>query len=371
MSAAASIPRYPGDVTTTWLSDVLSASGTPVQVTDVDVTAVGTGQTGATYRVAATYGANPSALPETFIIKLPAQDDSVRDRVVLGYRSECAFYGSVADRLRIPVPQCFHCEITEDASNYALLLADQAPAVQGDQIAGCGEQEARLAVCALAGLHAPTWNQPEWLTFEGLAMSMLDAAGAKGLGDVAVMSADITIEMLGDKVNALDRETLVGAMSLVTPWLSAERGRFGLIHGDYRLDNMLFDLAADRVSVVDWQTLGVGLPGRDLAYFTATSLDSEVRSALERDLVDDYHQSLLAYGVTDYDRDACWDDYRFGMLQAPLITSLGCAFAGATDRGDDMMAVMLRRGCQAIRELGTLERVAAEAIAQNTPQTTA
>jgi len=29
-----------------------------------------------------------------------------------------------------------------------VLLADQAPAVQGDQIAGCGEQEARLAVVA-------------------------------------------------------------------------------------------------------------------------------------------------------------------------------------------------------------------------------
>lgn len=45
------------------------------------------------------------------------------------------------------------------------------------------------------------------------------------------------------------------------------------------------------------------------------------------------------------------------MLQAPLITVLGCAFATSTERGDDMMVVMAERGCQAIRELGTLELI--------------
>jgi len=45
------------------------------------------------------------------------------------------------------------------------------------------------------------------------------------------------------------------------------------------------------------------------------------------------------------------------MLQAPLITTLGCAFASSTQRGDEMIAVMLARGCQAIRELQTLELI--------------
>ena len=44
------IPRNPSDITPAWLASVLGAD-----VTDVDVTAIGTGQTGATYRVTATY----------------------------------------------------------------------------------------------------------------------------------------------------------------------------------------------------------------------------------------------------------------------------------------------------------------------------
>jgi hypothetical protein len=355
MSAVVSIPRCPGDVTPEWLSAALSERRAPVEVSEVDVAAIGTGQTGATYRVTARYATDPGDLPQTFVIKLPAQDETVRDRVTVGYRSECAFYATVADRVRVPTPQCFYCEITEDALDYALLLADQAPAVQGDQIAGCGEREARLAVVALAGLHGPSWCDPHWLDLPGLAFPRPDDASAKGLGDVAKMSADITCKKLGDRMSAEDRETFATAMGLVTPWLFAERDRFALLHGDYRLDNLLFDPGRSRESVVDWQTLGVGLPARDLAYFTATSLNSELRPAIERDLVDAYHRALSGHGVRGYDRETCWRDYRLGVIQALLISALGFAFATATERGDDMVLTMLGRGCQAIRDLGTVE----------------
>jgi hypothetical protein len=352
-----SIPRYPEDVTREWLSAVLSSPTTAVRVSDVDVAAIGTGQTGATYRVSVKYADDGGRLPDTFVIKLPAQDDTVRDRVTIGYRSECAFYNAVADRVGVPTPQCFYCEISDDALDYALLLADQAPAAQGDQIAGCGEREARLAVTALAGLHGPSWCDPVWLDFPGIAFARPDEASANGLGEVARMSAEITLDKLGDRMSAADREIFTATMDLVTPWLLAEHDRFALLHGDYRLDNMLFYPDAASVTVVDWQTLGVGLPARDLAYFTATSLKPELRAAIESDLVDDYHRALSGYGVGDYDRETCWRDYRLGMPQALLISALGFAFATATDRGDDMVLTMLTRGCQAIRDLGTLELI--------------
>ncbi len=348
------IPCHPGDVTADWLSTVLSDGDARVEVSEVDVVAIGTGQTGATFRVSAKFAANPGALPDTFVIKLPAQDETVRDRVTIGYRSECAFYEAVADRVEIPIPECFFCEISDDAAEYALLLADQAPAVQGDQIAGCGEQSARLAVCALAGLHGPTWCDPVWLGFPGIAFQRPDEASAQGLGDVARMSAEITLDKLGHRISAVDRETFTVAMDLVTPWVLCELDRFALLHGDYRLDNMLFAPNESHVTVVDWQTLGVGLPARDLAYFTATSLQPQLRSAIERGLVAEYHRKLCGYSVTDYDRETCWRDYRLGMPQALLISALGFAFATATDRGDDMVLTMLRRGCQAIRDLDTL-----------------
>jgi hypothetical protein len=347
-----SIPRSPADLTPAWLGSVLGA-----EVTDVDVTAIGTGQTGATYRVAATY-ADAAGPPATFAVKLPAQDDTVRERVALGYLSEVEFYSTVTDAVAIPVPGCFHSEISSDGSDFVLVLADMAPAEQGDQIAGCTPAEAALAIEALAGLHGPSWCQRHWCDLASIIMPKPgDAAAAGGLGEIAQMAANITLEKLGGKVAEEDRDTLLTSMGLVTPWLLAEPQRFSLMHGDYRLDNLLFDPDRTRVTVVDWQTIGVGLPTRDLAYFTATSLLPEIRPTVERDLVQRYHAALLRHGVTDYDVETCWQDYRLGVLQAPFLTTLGFAFAASTERGDEMILTMLSRGCQAIRDLDAIDLV--------------
>src|ERR1700742_4625022 len=298
-----SIPRGPEDVTPAWLGSALGAD-----VREVDVVAIGTGQTGATYRVSAMYGADAD-LPATFAVKLPAQDDAVRERVALGYRSEVEFYADVADHVRIPVPGCYFRSISDSGADFVLVLADMAPAVQGDQIAGCSPQEAQLAVEALAGLQGPSWCDPTWLGLSSISMPKPgDEAAAKGLGDVSVMAADIALDKLGARMTGEDRETLTAAMGLVTPWLLAEPQRFALMHGDYRLDNMLFDPDRTRITVVDWQTVGIGLPARDLAYFTATSLEPGVRAEIERDLVGRYHRALLGYGVADYDPEMCWHD---------------------------------------------------------------
>jgi hypothetical protein len=349
------IPCRPADVTAQWLSAALSRAGAAVTVTSAETTPVGTGQTGATYRVAVTYADQQPGLPAKFIVKLPSQDDTVRERVALGYRSEHAFYTTVADRVAVPMPRCYHCEIGSDGADFVLLLADMSPAEQGDQIAGCTEAEARLAVTALAGLHAPTWCDAALDGLPGVVMPRPDADGAKGFGDIATMAADITVDKLGARMTGEDRETLAAAMSRVTPWLLAAGDRFALLHGDYRLDNLLFDPDRTRVSVVDWQTLGVGLPARDLAYFTATSVPPDERAATEPDLVRVYHSALAGHGVRDYSVEQCWQDYRLAVVQAPLITALGFAFASSTERGDEMALTMLHRGCRALRELGTLE----------------
>lgn len=349
-----SIPAAPDDVTSEWLTGVLSRPDRPVVVEAVDVTPIGTGQTGATYRVTARYAVD-AGLPHSFVVKLPAQDDAVRERVALSYRSEHAFYTDVAPTVAVPLPRCYHCALTGDGAQFVLLLADMAPAEQGDQIRGCTLEQARHAVTALAGLHGPRWCDPAWLSFPGTVMPKPDEATARGLGDITRLAVQTTVDKLGDRMDPADRDTVLESGDLVADWLLGAPDRFALLHGDYRADNLLFD--RDQVTVVDWQTLAVGLPARDLAYFLGTSLQPGERAEHERDLVATYHRALSGYGVSDYDNETCWQDYRFGMLQIPLITTLGFAFSASTERGDDMVLTMLERGGRAIRELGTVELV--------------
>ncbi len=348
MTTPTTLPLSPADITAAWLSEVLATA-----VSGVRVEPVGTGQTGATYRVTPTY-AQETDLPSTLVVKLPSQDATVRERVAPGYRAEHAFYTEVAHTVSVPLPTVYHCATDRGGADFVLLMADLAPARQGDQIAGCTAEHARLAVKALAGLHGPRWNDPAWLEFTGATMPKADRAFAGGMQDIVRMATDTTLSRLSDRLTGPDADILREAADLTAAWLLINPDRFSLLHGDYRLDNLLFDPSDRSVTVIDWQTLTVGLPARDLSYFLATSLQPEVRVDIERSLVADYRLGLGEYGVVDYPEDQSWQDYRLGMLQVPLLTCMGYAFSAATDRGDDMVLTMLRRGCRAIRDLDTL-----------------
>ena len=68
----------------------------------------------------------------------------------------------------------------------------------------------------------------------------------------------------------------------------------GLVHGDYRLDNLLFgEDGADRpLTVVDWQTVTWGPAITDVAYFLGCALPVDQRREHVRRLLRAYHDAL-------------------------------------------------------------------------------
>lgn len=353
-TAALQVPQGPQDLTAAWLTATLRTSGYDDALADaVTVTPVGTGQTGASYRLAVDWAHRPDGLPASFVAKLAAQDPEVRQRVSYSYRSEVAFYAQVAATVRVPVPQCYAGAVDDDG-HCLLLLSDLAPARQGDQLAGCTPEQARAAAVALAGLHGPRWCDPAWRTVDITTMPLPTPESAAGLAEVTGMAVDVVLDRLGGRLPDEDADTVRAFPDAVAPWLMARQERFALLHGDYRLDNLLFGPGGS-VSVVDWQTLAVGLPARDLSYLLATGLLPAERRASERAIVEAYRTALAAHGVTGYDPETAWDDYRLGQLHTLLIACLGAAFSTVTERGDAMTLVMLERGCAAVRDLATLD----------------
>ncbi|MGO9382242.1 MAG: phosphotransferase family protein [Mycobacterium sp.] len=351
------LPHTLADVTASWLASALSYNGDPIEVVDLALERIGTGQAGSTYRATPSYADPRPELPETLVVKLPAEEVSLRGGLALGYRSEVAFYGKVAPAVKVPIPQCFYYDINHEGTDFALVLSDLVPAIQGDQIGGCSDAQARNVVVAIAGLHGPSWCDPVWLELPEVCMPKPgDAVAAHMMAEAAQSAVGIVLDRLGHLLSTADHDTLRASMDFVAPWLIGQP-RYSLMHGDFRADNLMFHPTRDTVTIVDWQTIGVGLAGRDLAYFTASSLTTDARRATEGGLVDRYHAALLGHGVSDYDRETCWRDYCIGMIQPPLISLLGCAFATPTARGDEMFVHALKRSCAAIRDLETFNLI--------------
>ncbi len=313
---------------------------------------VGTGQMGACFRLVLEGDAN---LPATVLAKLPAAEAATREFLHGSYSTEVTFYRDLVASVDVQAPRAYYAEISHDPEHrgtFTLLLQDLAPAVQGDQIAGCTPQQALRAVENVAGLHAPRWSDPSLLEVDGL--SLAGSADAELLETLFAQAIDSTLSMLGGLVASQDAETLRGVAPHAGPWSLAHPDRYSLVHGDYRLDNLMFH-EDGRLWAVDWQTLALGMPTRDVAFLVSSGLTVDDRRGHERGIVEAYRRRLVDLGVSGYSSEQCWDDYRLSLVQPLLITAFGCAYSSVrTDRGDRMFAVMIARGCQAVRDLDTI-----------------
>jgi hypothetical protein len=344
------------ELTPDWLTTALRADSLDVTVVGVEHRPVGTGQMAESHRLALTYEGAAEGAPATVVAKIPAAGPESRAAGAAGgYATEVGFYRDLADSVTIRVPDCHYAALGRDAGEFVLLLEDLAPGEQGDQLAGCTVEQATAAVITLAGLHGPRWCDETLFDVDWIQRVTPETAMFLGL--IMQSSTDGFIERYEARMVADDIEMLRAFAAVTGEWVAGRSERFGLVHGDYRLDNLLFatEAGGSPAAAVDWQTLGIGLPGRDLAYFLGNGLLPEDRRAHERQLVDAYHGALVATGVTDHSLDECWEDYRFGQFQGPLITVLGAMHVEQTDRGDGMFMAMISRAGEAIRDLGSLD----------------
>ena len=266
-----------------------------------------------------------------------------------GYRNEVGFYTELADTLAVRIPECFFAIITDDNTCFTLLLEDLAPAVPGDQATGLTAAEAEQAVVNLAGLHGPRWSDPTLLDVEWIGRQTAETAGF--YADVLAGAVPTFLDRFERWMAPEDPATLATVPEHLADWLTTRPERFALLHGDYRPDNLMFPPHGTGVSAVDWQTLALGLPGRDVGYLLATSLEPGLRRAEEHRLVEAYRSALAEHGVA-ISADECFEDYRLGVVQGPLITVLGAVYATDPNPSSDaMFTAMITRSLQAIRDL--------------------
>ena len=134
-------------------------------------------------------------------------------------------------------------------------------------------------------------------------------------------------------------------------------GPEALIHVDYRLDNLLIDEKRDPplICAVDWQSITVGNPLSDVAYFMGAGMQPDERRVYEHQIVEDYYEAMCDGGITDYTWTQCWDDYRRGTFAGFMVTVIAAPMVEQTERGDEMFTAMACRHARHALDLGADE----------------
>jgi aminoglycoside phosphotransferase (APT) family kinase protein len=273
------------------------------------------------------------------------------------YRREVSFFRQVAPLCDVSVPGVLLAEAA-GPDDFVILMEDMAGYRTGDQVAGCTPEEAEACIDQLAVLHARFWNQVDDPVFE-FAFLHAPSKHSTGMHQAAVDGWSPMIANFGaDVPDALEaaRQRYLDAVPAMQLWMASDPITF--VHGDFRMDNLLFGTAPDHAPVVvlDWQGVLRSKGVQDVAYFLSQSIDPAQRRAHERDLVERWRTGLEARGVTGYDAAQAWWDYRAAVLYLWVyVTVIAGALDPSNDRGRQFMSVMIRRAAAAIDELDCLE----------------
>jgi hypothetical protein len=272
-----------------------------------------------------TYNRPEVGAPRSLIAKLPTGNVELHQNAVV-FRpgvKECWFYQHGASRTLLDVPKCYYSTVDDATGESFLLLEDLAPARAGDWVDGISIEEAALALRTLARLHAAWWMTDPAAEPE-LARLIDNPQEAQNLVDQLYQQAwplfleRATFE-ISDDVRQFG-ERLIGRVPAAEGLL--DQSPQTLIHGDFRLGNMLFGTRANGTRggkpvcwVIDWEDVMLWSGMFDVAWFLGGCLRLE-DSAEEEGLVRRYHRALTHAGVGDYSWAQCYDDYRLAMLSA-------------------------------------------------------
>ena len=342
-----SVVERPSDLTVEWLTAALG-----VPVTDFAFERIGTGQMSECYRVGLTY-ADGGGGPNSVVLKVAATDPVSRQTgLALGlYEREVRFYTDIAPHIDGPVAPCHHAAFDAGTGAFHLLLGDGGPATVGDEIRGATVEQATLALTELARVHAPLLGDTvmanaDWLNRESPMNQALIGQLYAGF-----------FQRYGDQIAPQHREVCERLVASFDAYVAGEvaPGRaHGLVHGDYRLDNMLFgEPGADRpLTVVDWQTVTWGPAMTDVAYFLGCALPEQLRRNHYDALLRAYHGALGPNALITLDdvRDGVRRQSFFGVMMA-IVSSM---LVEQTVRGDEMFMVMLQRHCQHVLDIDGL-----------------
>jgi hypothetical protein len=341
----------PEDITTQYLDQVLKHAGYNASVADFTAATVGTGQVGQNVRFELTYakGIGPSSLVGKFASANPVS--RATGMAMNTYLKEVRFYQQLQPMLDICVPKVLFTEINPATQEFVLMMEDLAPAAQGNQLTGCSLEQVRLGLDQLARLHGPRWADASLYEHE-----WLNRADPENVQMGSVLYTQLYpgfVERYGARLTPEFIEMGAAFGDLIGAYLAPSNGPITVVHGDFRLDNMMFG-GPYPLAVVDWQTPALGCGCQDVAYFIGTSLAPELRREHDQRLLEIYYAALNKYAIDDYSLEACQRDYAHFSFAGWNMAVIASMIVGQTERGDAMFMAMAARSAQMAIDLNAL-----------------
>lgn len=295
---SAPFPQTREELAGKWLPHALGLSDAEHDVS-VDRIGEDRGHMGQTFRLSFTcrHEEHPA---DSVVVKLAAPPGEARATADRGglYEREVRFFTEIAPSSSVRAPACLAAGYVAE-EGFALVMEDLSGSRVIDQVEGMGLADARAVLSQLAAFHASWWESPELerLTW---ATRHTDTARVANLTGLLREGWPLLCERVGETLPASALRTgLTMAESLEGSFERMGKEPQTLLHGDVRLDNLMFEGtgSSSTAALLDWQSLSRGAAAIDVSYFLAQNLTPVALHAHGDDLLDHYLGRLADEGV--------------------------------------------------------------------------
>ncbi len=339
------IPDRLEDLTASWLSEAVQQTAPGASALSVDVLDAHSGTTG---RARLRVEWSSSDLPQTLFVKLAPTDPIQRAMVIetgMGAR-EARFYREVSASVPVRVARHLCSFWAPDGKAYIMLMEDLAAA-------GCTfpthESATDIAVVRstveqLARLHGGFWNSPRFAS----DLAWIEPPMRSEFGVVMVKQG---VEAFGQGQPACFREAArlyCGHHQALSNLL--DHGTPTLLHGDAHIGNMFVEDGT--IGLLDWACVSRGPGLRDVGYYLANSVDTDVRRAEQEELIARYVKTLRESGGPTLTMDEAWRGYRLYAI-ASWVAAVVTLAAGDRMQATAVGARAVQRTNAAIADLET------------------
>ncbi len=347
-------PRTVEEITPEWLTQVLRENGAidGASVSSVSIESFADqGISSFVNRLLLEYSGPGKHGPASLFSKLAFENEAQRERQTsIGVSNrEVQFYRQLATTAGIASPKSYFAEYDDSDGFLNILLEDAGHLRTVDQSEDCSFEDADTALGSAAKMHARWWGDDRLNDFKWLIDvndPLPKAIGVEAYNNSIDKSMEILSEWAPASFESIARK-YGGVINEIRDQI-VKRPRT-LVHGDYRLGNLLFNDSKDAVDPIvafDWQNAGHGNVATDVSHFFIYNLDTENRRRIEKDLIDNHYRRLVDAGVTGLSKGEFEDDLRYGLFNiigtfifaAPRIAPML-----STDEGTKRVAAICKR----------------------------
>jgi aminoglycoside/choline kinase family phosphotransferase len=339
MSETIEIPTRPEEITTVWLTKVLRSAGFLGETAVVSLSVEpmnGAGVVGQMARLKPVFRPLSYHLPTSFIAKFSLADPERRMAMLNAYAREVAVYQKLVGQIKLTLPRCYYSDIHLETARSILLLADLGHLRQETIVQGCSLSDAELVVRHLAQHHATWWENPQLETFDYLGRIMTDFTEENIVWYQSIWDQfeDKITDVLPDSYLPQHFLYMGDRYAKQRPQIASKvlDAPMTIVHNDIHSDNLMFatEKADPPLTVVDWQTCGIGPGVADIVRFIITSLSVKQRRLAEQGLLQTYHAVLVEQGVRNYSLEQCWRDYRLSFFRNLALVVFVISFTDLT-----------------------------------------